>query len=46
MVGVYIDDLVITGASCDNIKLFKKEMAVAFKMSDLGFLYTTTLALK
>ena len=39
MVGVYIDDLVITGASCDDIKLFKKEMAVAFKMSNLVLLH-------
>ena len=29
MVGVYVDDLVITGASYEDIKLFKKEMAVA-----------------
>jgi hypothetical protein len=39
VVGVYVDDLVITGASCDDIKLFKKEMAAAFKMSDLGLLH-------
>jgi hypothetical protein len=39
VVGVYVDDLVITGASCEDIKLFKKEMAAAFKMSDLGLLH-------
>ncbi|CAA6674416.1 unnamed protein product [Spirodela intermedia] len=38
MVRVYVDDLVIIGASCDDIKQFKKEMANAFKMSDLGLL--------
>ncbi|CAA7393728.1 unnamed protein product [Spirodela intermedia] len=38
VVGVYVDDLVIIGASCDDIKHFKKEMADAFKMSDLGLL--------
>ncbi|KAL6647280.1 hypothetical protein ACP70R_014717 [Stipagrostis hirtigluma subsp. patula] len=39
VVGVYVDDLVITGSSCDDIRLFKKEMASAFKMSDLGLLH-------
>lgn len=24
VVGVYVDDLVITGVSCDDIKLFKE----------------------
>ena len=38
MVGVYVDDLVIIGASCEDIKQFKKEMADVFKMSDLGLL--------
>ncbi|CAA7399994.1 unnamed protein product [Spirodela intermedia] len=38
VVGVYVDDLVIIGASCDDIKYFKKEMADVFKMSDLGLL--------
>ncbi|CAA7400665.1 unnamed protein product [Spirodela intermedia] len=38
VVGVYVDDLVIIGASCDDIKQFKKEMADAFKMSNLGLL--------
>ncbi|CAA7409654.1 unnamed protein product [Spirodela intermedia] len=38
MVRVYVDDLVIIGANCDDIKQFKKEMANAFKMSDLDLL--------
>jgi hypothetical protein len=39
VVEVYIDDLVITGSNCDDIKSFKEEMATAFKMSDLGLLH-------
>jgi hypothetical protein len=39
VVVVYIDDLVITGTSCDDIKQFKLEMAAVFKMSDLGLLH-------
>lgn len=39
VLGVYVDDLVITGASSDDIKQFKKEMADTFKMSDLGLLH-------
>jgi hypothetical protein len=38
VVGVYVDDLVITGASSDSIKKFKVQMANVFKMSDLGLL--------
>lgn len=38
-IGVYVDDLVITGSNTDDIKEFKKEMAAAFKMSDLGLLH-------
>jgi hypothetical protein len=38
-IGAYVDDLVITGSSIGDIKAFKKEMAVAFKMSDLGLLH-------
>jgi hypothetical protein len=36
VVGVYVNDLIITGSDCDNIGSFKEEMAAAFKMSDLG----------
>jgi hypothetical protein len=39
VVGVYIDDLVITDSDYDNIKSFKKGMVVAFKMSDLSMLH-------
>jgi hypothetical protein len=39
VVSVYIYDLVITGLDCDDIKLFKEEMAVVLKMSDLGLLH-------
>jgi hypothetical protein len=38
IVGVYVDNLVITGADYDDIGKFKKEMSAAFKMSDLGVL--------
>jgi hypothetical protein len=44
VVGVYVDDLIITSSDHDNIKSFKEEMAATFKMSDLNF--TTTSALK
>jgi hypothetical protein len=39
VVGVYVDDLIITGSDRDNIRSFKEEMAVTFKMSDLGLLH-------
>jgi hypothetical protein len=39
VVGVYVDDLIITGSDRDNIKSFKEEMAAAFKMSDLSLLH-------
>jgi hypothetical protein len=39
VVGVYVDDLAITGSDCDNIKLFREEMTVVFKMSNLGLLH-------
>lgn len=38
VVGVYVDDLIITGTNCEDIKLFKEEMAAVFKMTDLGLL--------
>ena len=38
VVEVYVDDLVIISASSEDIKEFKREMADAFKMSDLGLL--------
>jgi hypothetical protein len=39
VVGVYIDDLIITDSDCNNIRSFKEKMAAAFKMSDLGLLH-------
>jgi hypothetical protein len=38
IVGVYVDDLIISGNSIKLIDKFKKEMAEVFKMSDLGLL--------
>jgi hypothetical protein len=38
VVGVYVDDLVITGSSSSSIKKFKGQMAKIFRMSDLGLL--------
>jgi hypothetical protein len=39
VVGVYVDDLIITVSDLDNIRSFKEEMAAVFKMSDLGLLH-------
>jgi hypothetical protein len=39
VVGVYVDDLVITGADQGDIDAFKKEMKSMFQMSDLGLLH-------
>jgi hypothetical protein len=39
VVGVYVNDLIITGSDRDNIRSFKEEMAAVFKMSDLGLLH-------
>ncbi|CAA0827649.1 cysteine-rich RLK (RECEPTOR-like protein kinase) 8 [Striga hermonthica] len=36
IVGVYVDDLIITGAREEDINGFKREMATRFRMSDLG----------
>jgi hypothetical protein len=38
VVGIYVDDLIITGKSGDNINAFKVEMKTLFRMSDLGVL--------
>lgn len=38
VVGVYVDDLIITGTSSNSINKFKVQMAEIFKMSDLGLL--------
>ena len=39
VVGVYVDDLVITGSSAGLIAEFKEEMTQLFEMSDLGLLH-------
>jgi hypothetical protein len=39
VIGVYVDDLMITGASRGDIKQFKSEMAMVFHMSDLALLH-------
>ncbi|XP_066392439.1 uncharacterized mitochondrial protein AtMg00810-like [Miscanthus floridulus] len=38
VVGMYVDDLIVTGAWAEDIDSFKREMAAHFKMSDLGAL--------
>jgi hypothetical protein len=38
LVGVYVDDLVITGSSLTAVEEFKEEMKRTFLMSDLGLL--------
>jgi hypothetical protein len=38
LVGVYVDDLIITGNNAAEIAAFKKHMSTKFKMSDLGLL--------
>jgi hypothetical protein len=35
-VGVYVDDLIITGSKDNDVQAFKEEMKAAFQMSDLG----------
>jgi hypothetical protein len=39
IVGVYVDDLIITGGDSHDIDLFKEEMKATFKMTDLGLLH-------
>ena len=36
LVGVYVDDLVITGTKDAEVVAFKEEMKATFQMSDLG----------
>jgi hypothetical protein len=38
LVGVYVDDLVITGTKDVEVAAFKEEMKTTFQMSDLGLL--------
>jgi hypothetical protein len=36
LVGVYVDDLMITGTKSAEVAAYKEEMKVTFQMSDLG----------
>ena len=38
VVGVYVDDFIITDACTEDINSFKREMAARFRMSDLDAL--------
>jgi hypothetical protein len=38
VISVYVDDLITTGTSCEEIAAFKVEMKNMFQMSDLGLL--------
>jgi hypothetical protein len=38
LVGVYVDDLIVTGTSVSGINQFKEQMKTMFSMSDLGLL--------
>jgi hypothetical protein len=39
VVGVYVDDLIITDSDRDDIRSFKEEMVAALKMSELNLLH-------
>lgn len=36
IIGVYVDDILVTGSKSASISLFKKQMSQVFEMSDLG----------
>ncbi|KAI3518152.1 hypothetical protein L1887_06594 [Cichorium endivia] len=38
IVGVYVDDLLVTGSCPESVQMFKKDMNIKFEMSDLGLL--------
>jgi hypothetical protein len=38
ILGVYVDDLIVTGGNPDEINLFKRQMMMEFEMTDLGLL--------
>ncbi|KAG6471511.1 hypothetical protein ZIOFF_068953 [Zingiber officinale] len=38
LVGVYVNDLIVTGSSIEKINKFKQQMMTEFEMSDLGLL--------
>ncbi|KAD4179213.1 hypothetical protein E3N88_27804 [Mikania micrantha] len=39
LVGVYEDDMIVTGENQDDIAAFKRQMEACFEMSDLGLLH-------
>ena len=39
IVGTYVDDLIVTGASLQDIVMFKKQMESKFEITDLGLLH-------
>ena len=38
IIGVYVDDLIVTSPRTEDINSFKREMVARFRMSDLGAL--------
>ena len=38
ILGVYVDDLIVTGSEKKEIQAFKKQMTEEFEISDLGLL--------
>jgi len=38
ILGVYVDDLIVTGGNPNNVKTFKNEMMTEFEMIDMGLL--------
>lgn len=36
VVGVYVDDLIVTGSNVESVKMFKNQMCSEFEMTDLG----------
>jgi hypothetical protein len=38
LIGVYVDDLIVTGDDPKQIQTFKQQMTKQFEMSDLGLL--------
>ena len=40
VIGVYVDDLIITSSNSSLIRYFKEEIMKLFKMTDLGLLFS------
>ncbi|GJX11254.1 zinc finger, CCHC-type containing protein [Tanacetum coccineum] len=45
IIGVYVDDLIVTGSCHKSIQDFKRDMKAKFEMSDLGLLSSHDLGL-